>query len=313
MLTAALFRSGLSVVSLSAALMVGCGSNQVQAAPSPGPTPVTSRLWLPKSGDLRFQGLGAYSYSQAFLGTGMPALESRTFPSYAGSPLQIGSGVCGPALQLFPNCYWLYSVDGPPTFKTTAFYTSGHFSGFDTDIGRGMQGSALVTSLDIQTAYDVYATAQVVSSADQTFKGLHQHVATADLVSTVQALTTTGSVVTALAPDSDQGFQVFSYTWGGDTSSKYEATVLTCPIADVGATFRALTAQGYILTALGGTRASEMRLVGTRLVGQMAIRPTLVSVDGKGLTSDPLKQGYVTVGFVFDDVLGNTVTRLLQQ
>ena len=301
------------MVSIACFALVGCGSNLVPSASYPVAPPVTPHLWLPKSGDLRFQGLGAYTYSEGFLGTGMLALETRSFPSFAGSPLQIGSGVCGPVLKVFPNCYWLFSIDGPPTFKTTAFYTSGHFSSFDAEINRDMQGDTVVTSLDIQPSYDVYATAQVATSTDQTYKGLHQHVAAADLNATVQTITASGRVVTALAPDSDDGFQVFSYTWGGDTTSKYEASVLTCPIADVAATFKSLTAQSYILTALGGTRASEMRLVGTRLIGQTASRPTLVSIDGKGLTSDPLKQGYVTVGFVFDDVLGNTVTHLLQQ
>ena len=64
--------------------------------------------------------------------------------------------------------------------------------------------------------------------------------------------------------------------------------------------FQTLADQSYILTAFGGTHASGIVLVGTRKVGETKSRPTVL-VTYTAVTPDPLTQGFVQVGFLFNE------------
>jgi hypothetical protein len=283
------------------ATTVGCGSGSSRDSRSTSPPPPPS-LWIPKSEDLRFQGLGSYAPYQKFLYSGINGGGNQSvFPQYANSPLQIGSGICGPLIGNPSNCFWSFLVLGPQDKSSTAVFTAGQTNSLESDLDGFSTPNTVINSLDIEPAWGAYAVSRVVSSSDNGFTLHRQHVASSDLAKAVQQMTSSGQIVTALSAENDGTFYVFSYSWTMDTASKYEATVVGASLTGAGTAMQTLASQGYFVTAVGADHSNGVQLVGTRLAGRTESRPSVVSVNFSSLAPDPFAGGYAVIGFLFDD------------
>ena len=288
------FVIGLCLLSVN-----GCGSSKAVPAPPP-----VGGLWTPVAGDLRFQGLGAFKSSSIYEDTningGGPsgAGASRSFQGYSGTPFEIGEGVCN---EKGGGCSWFFSIHGPGSLTTTPIYSVADYKAWPASIESAFAAGHVITALDIETSYALYAIGEITPDSKRGgYVGSLSAAPAAQLQSVVQQITNTGQVVTAIAATDASNFSFASFSWAGDTSSKYEATATVCELDKLQMCAQQIASAGYIITAIGGNRASGIALVGTRLVGQAIARPLLIFDRSHSLGYDPFQQGYVTVGYILN-------------
>jgi hypothetical protein len=92
-----------------------------------------------------------------------------------------------------------------------------------------------------------------------------------------------------------------SYGWGKDTTTVYAVQTATATFDNVISVAQQLAADGYIITAIGGTAADGLLLVGTRIQGDSEPRSILATNSVDGQSPSPLyEQGHAIVGFLIN-------------
>ena len=110
---------------------------------------------------------------------------------------------------------------------------------------------------------------------------------------------TNSRVVTAVSWNGGQ-ISYLSYGWQSDTTTVYDVQTATATMDTVSSVAQQLAAEGYIITAIGGTAADGILLVGTRVHGDSLARPMMVANLAADESPENIyQQGYAVVGFVY--------------
>jgi hypothetical protein len=110
-------------------------------------------------------------------------------------------------------------------------------------------------------------------------------------------------VITAVSVNGG-GVTYLSYGWQADTTTVYEASVVTVSTANAPTAAANLAAQGYIITAIGQSDSTgNLFLVGTRVHGDTMARPFIAAAGG--MQSQMMQQGYAMVGVLFNLATGD--------
>jgi hypothetical protein len=272
---------------------------------SPASLTVTARA--PQQGDLRFQQVDADStvngYGNAGIGlsTDLVGRMTRTFGSALGTPLYVGPGACGDP-PVADECFWFFSVEPLAASTRTFVYASDFNDSFSDDLQGGgsldingltpTSSHAVITSLDLEPASDLFALVWVQDSAHDGFTAVQQTVALADLPAAAAAEGAASRVITAISH--------FAYAWQSDTATLYETQIASGSVVAAPVLAADLAAKGYIITASGVANDSgDVLLVGTRVQGDTLARPFVAAQE-----SDQVRamrtQGYATVGVIFN-------------
>jgi len=261
----------------------------------------------PADGDLRFQQVAASStlpgltaggiHSNIFAGLG------QFFGGAVGTPLTLGN-MCGPPGTNFPNCGWAFSeFPVASNLGLTVSYQGFASAAFpaDTKLDSLVNGHNVFTSLDLELANGAYAASWMESSTSGGFIYSRQSVDPAQLQATATVLGQQSSVITAITFDDSANAYFTSYTWTSDTSTIYEAKVLTATMDTISDQATALASAGYIITAFGGNTTKGFLLVGTRVQGDTMARPIMIVTPKIGTDLLPLLQsGDSIVGYVYN-------------
>ena len=283
---------------------------------------VTARA--PKGGDLRFQQVDADStvngYGNAGVGlaTGLNGRMAMTFGSAVGTPFYVGPGSClDPPVA--DDCFFSFSED-PLAQSTLSF---GYASDFDDSFSNDLQGGgywqasspaptsshSVITSLDLEPASNLFALAWAQDSAHDGFSWGQQTVALANLATAAAAEGAASRVITAISHNAGQ-ITYFAYAWQSDTATIYETQVASGSPDAAPSLAADLAAKGYIITATGiADDSGNVLLVGTRAQGDTLARP-FVAAKGSAEIGAMQKQGYATVGVIYNPKATDPYTHL---
>lgn len=252
----------------------------------------------PATGDLRFQQVDAASMSNGIFGPGSAYHAGMEYPwgyfylDTVGSPLRIGGGICATAEQA---CAWFYTtLPIPAGLLLSVSYMPDVLENLDADLSSDSTSNTVVTSLDIESANDVFAMSYLQGPSSG-FDYKRETVSLGGLAALVAQDATQSRVVTAITFDDSTGLVNFlSYGWASDKTTLYETGVTTGVTYDnIGPAAISLANDGYIITAFGGNPADRYVLVGTRVKGDSMPRPILVFPPAPSGTS---VAGYAMVG-----------------
>jgi len=271
---------------------------------------VTARA--PKAGDLRFQQVDAASTINGYtgsMGSAIPGRSGAYLSGSIGTPLYVSPIVCGqPPVAAGIGCEWPYQQFAPaPALGLSTGYGGDFLSNLQADLqspGFPAGGTAInsansvVTSLDLEAPDGLFAASWIQSSQSSGFDLSQNTVSLADFQTAAAQEGANSRVITAVSFNNGQ-VVYFSYGWRSDTSTVYETQVATASVETAAAAAANLAAQGYIITALGGSNLNDSYvLVGTRVQGDTMPRP--FESDWPSLT----QSGYAIVG-VLQDAQGN--------
>lgn len=284
---------------------------------------ITARA--PAAGDLRFQQIDApstvngYGSSGGMGSTVMGGLETYFGGAY-GSPVYISALACAAPMASDPRlgCNWNYiEFDLPPSLASTwtsVGYGDDVYGNFQSDLqsaafpagGTPVDApNSVVTSLNIQPANQLFGASWIQSSQSSGFNVSVQTVSSGQLQAAATQEGAHSRVITAVSFDG-ANVVYLSYGWQSDTSTIYETSVATATFATAQTAAANLAAQGYLITAMGGSDPSgNLYLVGTRVQGDTMARP-FASVTGTGTQESAaiMQPGYAIVGMV-QDAQGN--------
>lgn len=240
-------------------------------------------------------------------GTNLDGWNGYSFGDATGTPLSVGPG-CPASGSTEYGCIWFLNASSLPAGQTglTTYYQGFAFENLATEMATLDVPNTVVTGLDIQPLSDTFAASWVQTTAAGGFDMAQHTVAPSDFQAAAAQDGANGRVITAVSWDSGQIFYL-SYGWQSDTTSTYEVQTTTATIDTVTATAKQLASQGYVLTAMGGTLADGILLVGTRLHGDTLPRPMMIIDVPQDGSPEPLDQeGYAVVGLIYDlDATGN--------
>lgn len=272
---------------------------------------VTARA--PQAGDLRFQQVDASGTVNGYGGGGISTnMLPRTASDYSpavGTPFYVGASDCATPPTV-GACSWSYTALQAAASGPLVGYANDDYANFSQDLGgpsawmvfaNGIQPlspQSVITSLDLEPASALFAVAWVQQPSPGAFDLAVRTVAPADFPAAATQEGAAGRVITAVSADSSGQLTYLSYGWQQDTTTVYEAAVVTASPADAPAAATNLAAAGYIITASGQADAnSDVVFVGTRVQGDTLPRPFVAdqgSVQGVSLQ----QQGYVIVAVV---------------
>jgi hypothetical protein len=289
---------------------------------APATLTVTARA--PKAGDLRFQQVDAPSTVNGWGNAGTPVstlLISRGgmyFSPAVGTPFAVGGGSnwdCGTApTPPGEGCDWAFSEFPLAASSGSAGLLTGYASDFYDDFQADLQsatwpafgngispasGGAVITSLDIEPAQDLFALSWVQTNTQTGFDLQVVTLAPQGLQAAATQEGLNSRVITAIAANGAQ-VTYFSYGWQGDTTTLYDSQIVTATPADAVAAATNLAAEGYIITATGpADTTGNIFLVGTRVQGDSMPRPFVTATDKQSATSY-MQQGYALVGIILN-------------
>ena len=256
--------------------MVAVSDSDASIESSPATLTVGPRS--PTTGDLRFQQVDASSNTNVYSGTDLILWypTSVYYPNGIGSPLRLGLGNCVPGIM--QDCGWLYSVYLPPAGSGESIkYWPDVISALDSDLASVSTAYTVVTSLDLETANDVYGMSLLTGIAGGFDYG-HETASLTNLQNAIANDGAKGRVVTAISfNDASVGIDFLSYGWTSNNGTVYETSVATASFDNIGPAATSLANAGYIITAFGGNGPDGYILVGTRVQGDSIPRPLLVS------------------------------------
>ncbi len=249
----------------------------------------------PKAGDLRFKDVGAFPLGlDANQFTGMVAGQQITFPNQVGSPLELA----GPGGNVPMNDAWSFLVFNLPegVSRRTTIYQSDSLDNFSSALNARTSPNSLIVSLDIATAPTCFAWQLIQTTQAEGYSFGTQTL----LLENIQAAATqegaSSRVITAISWIAGKA-TYFSYGWQGDTSTVFEANVVSASTDTVRSAAATLAQQGYIITAVGGNTSDGFILVGTRVMGDSVPRPFTVWSPEHGPAA--FGRGYSYVGHLF--------------
>lgn len=293
---------------------------------------VTARA--PATGDLRFQLVDSPAtvngYDNGPVGIGSDVggpIGSWGFGYSIGTPLYISPLACGPPAPITFGftCTWFFQQYYLPvqldTLGLYVGYGADYFSNFPADLQTNAMATlanesapaapnSVITSLDLEPANDIFAISFIQASQGG-FDLSQQTVTPEDFQAAATQEGAHSRVITAVSYNAGQ-VVYFSYGWQQDTSTVYEVQVSTATAETMATVASGLAAQGYILTAIGGTDSADNYLVvGTRVQADTMPRP--FAAVPQGLQIEPyMQQGYAIVGIVWPANAG-TFTYLVER
>ncbi|MBW4026961.1 MAG: immunoglobulin domain-containing protein [Acidobacteria bacterium] len=255
----------------------------------------------PKSGDLRFQQVGAPSEAGGGTGPGFtltfPDLVSGHYPNTTGSPLEIGYAPCYPGIAF--DCAWgLFGTPLPPGQTGLSFYyDGGQLASYDSDIASASAPNVVFTSLDLQPANGAYAITWMQTTQTGGFD-LEREIVSPGMVETTVAQDAARSrVITAVSFDVHGQANLFSYGWQGDKTTVYDTRVISAAPEEVSSDVAQLASQGYILTAFGGDITHGFLLIGTKVKGDTLPRLVYDVNQSSSPTAPGVLNGYAPVAW----------------
>lgn len=250
----------------------------------------------PRMGDIRFKGVDFASSLPSLGGGNIVGLEASTIQNTYGSPLKVGSGICGSNTPL--DCGWtvyLYQVSTSLGMSTT--YASDLYTNLSNSISAASQPNAVISSLDEHPSNNVFALSYIQTAQTTGFDASWHTVSPENLQSSVVAEGLSGRVVTAISTNTSGQVDYLSYGWKQD-SDEYDVLSVFATNSNVEDQASSMAAQGYIITAVGSSGTDNgFILVGTRIQGDSLPRPFALNQG--------FENGYAIVGSVFD-FNGNT-------
>jgi hypothetical protein len=284
---------------------------------------VTARA--PAAGDLRFQQVDAPSTLNGYNVTpGTPTGVTQNsyggyFANSFGTPLYLTPSICGAAAAAggSTSCTLQFQQFLLPSSLASQGLSIGYGADAGTNLLVDLQsttfpaaGTALsapnsvITSLDLDTTNNVFGASWVQTSQAQVFDLSLQDVAPADLQADATQEGAHSRVITAITYNGSSQVIYASYGWQSDTTTIYEALVVTTTFEKLTSDAATLASQGYIITAIGGSPSNDaLLLVGTRVQGDTLGRPFVTAPSGSQ-TATIWQPGYASVGVV-EDTSGN--------
>ncbi len=266
---------------------------------------VESAPRAPAAGDLRFQGVGAAPFLLPVLTVSLTSAYEESYSSRSGTPLSVGleADMCSPSPPA--GCVWALAVTTrpPASPQTDVLYRSSPLADLEADLDALSTPDSVITSIDLMDTSGWYALSRTRALAGGGFTLTRHLVAPDAFGAAVTAEGAASRVVTAVSFHAGNVY-FLSYGWDGDATTVYEAQVANATLATVGGEATALSAAGYIITAIGSDGAGGLVLVGTRVLGDSAARPLQVVTDNSNGGVPLVGQGYAIVGFVFDVAAG---------
>jgi hypothetical protein len=189
-------------------------------------------------------------------------------------------------------------------------YISNSFSNLDSDVSNIDSGHAVITSIDLHPEDDTYAISYMEAVQSTGFTLTQGTVAPSALQTLATQEGALSHVITAVSFNAGN-VTYCSYAWQSDSSTVYEAQVMTATFATLGAAATNLGQGGYIITALGGNGTDGFVLVGTRVKGNTAARPVLAGTAGSPEQQQIFTQGYAVVGYIFQSSAGVSSTTFI--
>jgi hypothetical protein len=195
----------------------------------------------------------------------------------------------------------------------TTYYEYFSMSELATELSSLSASNAVVTGLDVEPLYDGFASSWVQPSkptyaadidpwniSNETFDMAQTTVASSGFQAVASQDGANGRVITAVSWNNGQIFYL-SYGWARDTTTAYDVQTASATVDTASSAAQQLAAEGYVITAMGGTTADGILLVGTRVHGDTTPRPILVTNTAQVESSATLaEQGYAIVGFLID-------------
>ncbi len=277
---------------------------------TPATLTVTARA--PKAGYLRFQQVDATSTVNGYgngpvgISSGIPGRGGAYFSLSIGTPLYTGPLVPGG---------WPYEQFNLPNNLLGLGLSVGYEGDFFTNFQADLQSSnfpaggspldspnSVVTSLDLEPPDGLFAASWIQSSQVSGFAMLQQTVTLANFQAAATQQGVNGRVITAVSYNAGQVVYL-AYGWQSDTSTIYETQIATASLQTAATVAAGLAAQGYIITAFGGSILNDSYLlVGTRVEGDTMARPFVASTQNT--YTEVMQPGYAMVGLL-QDAQGN--------
>lgn len=280
---------------------------------------VTARA--PMTGDLRFQQVDAASTVNGWgnagvgLSTFLVSRGGNDFVPSIGTQFFLESGNCVvPPVTDGTGCEWAFAATPMNVSASSpavlAGYGSDTWDNLQADLqnpswpgfsnsGSPASASSVITSMDLEPASILFAVSWIESSVQTGFTPVQNTVAPADLEAAANLEGASARVITAVSNNAGS-ITYIAYGWQADTSSIYEAHVVTASAANTASAAASLAAQGYIITATGLADSNgNIILVGTRVQGDTMARP-FVAVHGSMLQQGLQLLGYANVGVLVD-------------
>jgi hypothetical protein len=269
----------------------------------------------PQPGDLRFQQVAAPS---TVAGLGAGGIHSdvngglgQFFDNAVGTPLTLGTGVCGPGVGNPLNCFWFFLTFSLPTgvsgLKTNYEGFNSDVSPVNSKLSSIMNGRNVFTSLDLQLDNKTYAASWIESASASGFQYFQQTAALDQFQAVATLLGQQSRVITAVSFDSAGDVYFVNYGWASDVATPYEVKVTTATASTVSSVATNLANEGYIITALGGNSTKGFLMVGTRVQGDSLARPVMVVTPTSGPDLNLLFQsGDAIVGLILNADFSNT-------
>jgi hypothetical protein len=184
-----------------------------------------------------------------------------------------------------PECDWPFSATPINVSSSSpsllAGYGSDLMENFPADLqnpawpgfgngGTPSSAASVITSLELESDYDLFAVAWIQSAQQTGFEGVQNTVTAANLEAAANQEGANSRVLTAVSNNAG-GITYLSYGWQADTTTLYEAHVVTTSLANAPTAAADLAAQGFIITATGRADSSgNILLVGKRTTDSIA-------------------------------------------
>lgn len=260
----------------------------------------------PMAGDLRFKQVDAPSTinisSEDSASSNIVTTSAASFSNATGSPFALAASdvECVPGVPY--DCAWVFIVTALPPEQSglTALYKGGEYQDFGTEVATFSTPDTVITSFDLQPANSAFAVAGMQQDSGSEFDMRREVISPGQLQlqDTVAQDAASSRVVTALAFDAQGQINLFSYGWRGDTTTKYETSVVTIAADQLADAAASMASQGYIITAFGGDFTNGFILVGTKVQGDTMARPIIAATQDSPPAKPGWAKGYSPVAWV---------------
>jgi len=267
----------------------------------------------PAVGDLRYllfeQVSAAGFYQDGGEVTNITGSSSFWADNAIGTTLRIGTFyACYVGVPF--DCAYGFEVFDLPNGQTglSMNYESHDYPSFSSDIQSIAAPNVVIDSLDFETEDDDYAVSFVKTAQTGGFDYRLEVVAPVELQTTVANDGAESRIVTAVSFDANNQANLISYGWTGDTTTVYEAqTFIAASASEIVSQAETLAANGYFISAFGGSDADGYMLIGMRVQGDTMPRPIYVTTANPSGSSsantlpqqDPPYDSEVIAGGIF--------------
>lgn len=294
--------------------VAACGASDATHPTSPtsptSPNPPHTSDTVAVSFDLRFKGVGVLTSPPGGYGSAVEDGLGQWYPNQSGTPLQLGTGLCGPGIELYTGCAWFFITYPMPATDTglTAYYQAGRWQDFASTFDTTQATDTVITSLDLESQDSVFAVAEYIASSESGYQLTMRATPLSGLAAIATQEGSAHQVITAVSFLNGQ-VEYLSYAWQHNTTAVYDAQVDTASLTGIPAVAQTMAANGYTITAVGGDSVDGFIVVGTRLHGVTTPRPFQILPKREGVPA-----GYAVVGYLFNESApGDGTTMLIEK